>query len=470
MARLGVLSLLVLGACSQDQKNVVFILVDDLGWMDTAAYGSTFYETPHIDRLAASGVRFTSFYAASPVCSPTRASIMTGRHPARLRITNWFGGYQRGLLDPAPYLPALPLEEVTLGEAFLQAGYVTGYMGKWHLGTAGHMPVDQGFAVMQAVNHAGQPSSYFAPYMNPQRPETDVPDLEGDAEGTYLTDRLTDLGIEFVRENRDRPFMLLLSYYTVHTPLQAKPDLVARYQDKAAGRAPQEPLEEGHGSLTRQQQDHAAYAAMIHSLDEGVGRLLRALDDLDLARNTVVVFTSDNGGLSTLGNRRSWAPTSNRPLRAGKGWLYEGGIRIPLIIRDAQRRPDVRVRDVPGATTDLFPTVLDLAGLALRSADHVDGRSLWRASDEARRPLYWHFPHYHGSGNRPSGAIRSGRYKLVEFFEDGRTELYDLDSDLAESVDLGAALPDTAAQLHAALRRWRQEVGARMPTVRPGGS
>ncbi len=462
--------LLLFAACTPPSKNVVVILTDDLGWMDTSIYGSTFYETPNIDRLAAAGVRFTSFYAASPVCSPTRASIMTGRHPARLQITNWIGGEQRGLLDPAPYLRALPVEKVTIGEAFQEAGYVTGYIGKWHLGTHGHMPSDQGFAHMQAVNLAGRPSSYFAPYRNLRRPETDVPDLEEDPEGTYLTDRLTDLGVQFMRAQRNSPFLLFLSYYTVHTPLEAKAKLQEKYKRKAGAAEASTFLPEGAFGMTRQKQNHATYAAMIQSLDEGVGRLLDALEEFGMAENTIVVFLSDNGGLSTLSNQRTGAPTSNRPLRAGKGWLYEGGIRIPFIIRDPDRLPKGRAVDTPATTMDLFPTLLDLAGLPLREADHVDGRNLAPLEKMGSRPLYWHFPHYHGSGNRPSGAIRSGAYKLVEWFEDGRTELFALDGDASETADISSSLPDTTARLHEALRRWRAEVGARMPMAPPSDS
>ncbi len=457
-------------SCSgpSQHKNVVVILVDDLGWTDTSVYGSTFYETPAIDLLAAAGTRWTQFYAASGVCSPTRASLMTGMHPARLHLTNWIGGEQNGQLIQGEYVRALPLEEVTVGEAFQDAGYATGYIGKWHLGAAGFMPEDQGFQYTRAVNLAGRPGSYYPPYENPRFPVSNVPGLAGDPEGAYLTDRLTDYAIEFLAGHQDEQFFLFLSHYAVHTPLQSKPELTAIYQAKAP-QTDADPafLFEGTYGTTKQRQDHAVYAGMIASVDESVRRIGAALDSLGLADNTIVVFTSDNGGLSTLKNNRRGAPTANLPLRAGKGFLYEGGIRIPLIVRDPSA-PQRKVVDTPGTTDDLYPTLLGLAGLM--PLEGLDGRDLSGvlSSDEIpERALYWHFPHYHGSGNRPSGAVRIGDYKLVEWFEDGRTELFDLANDLGEGTDISAAMPDKAIELREALHAWREATGSRMPKPNP---
>jgi len=454
--------------------NVLVFLIDDLGWRDTGAYGSEFYETPHIDRLAADGMRFTEFTTASPVCSPTRASIMTGKHPARLNLTNWIGGEQAGMLQQADYVRQLPLDEVTLGEAFQEAGYTTGYIGKWHLGETGFLPPDQGFDVSVAVNQAGQPASYFYPYHLDEPSVWDVPDLQDGQEGEYLTDRLTDEALAFIDAQGDSPFFLVLSHYAVHTPLESKDELTAKYEEKAAGlpsaSGPEFISESGLGT-TRQQQNHAVYAGMVQSTDESVGRILDRLDALGLSDSTIVVFVSDNGGLSTYSGDRTLGPTSNLPLRAGKGWLYEGGIRAPLIIRWPGEAGAVGVSETPASSTDLYPTLLEMAGLGRRPEQHVDGVSLapiLRYSGElGREALFWHFPHYHGSGNRPSGAVRVGDMKLIEWFEDGRVELYDLASDPGETDDLSAAMPEATEQLRATLNAWRQEVGAGMPHPNP---
>ena len=456
-----VLLLICLGACTHaPPANVVLIIVDDLGWKDTGVYGSTFYKTPNIDTLAAEGIRFTQFYAASSVCSPTRASLMTGRHPARLQITNWIGGSQNALLRQAEYQRQLPLSEVTLGDAFSGAGYTTGYLGKWHLGAAGFRAGDQGFGYVQASNDAGQPGSYFAPYQNPRFEISNVPDLESDTDSTYLTDRLTDLAIAYIEQNQNQPFLLVLSYYNVHTPLEAKPDLIKRFESPTQGETPFSP--ESYGAMTRDAQDHATYAGMIASVDENIGRLMSTLRSLNLTDQTTVAFTSDNGGLSTLSNERTWAPTSNRPMRAGKGWLYEGGIRIPLIIRTGDVTAGTNT--TMGTTDDLMPTLLHFAGIP--APDSLDGMNI--LDDAAsERPLFWHFPHYHGSGNRPSGAIRSGHYKLIEWFEDGDTELYDLSSDPEETSDISQDYPGITDSLRAMLHDWRIDVQARMPTPNP---
>jgi len=469
---LGVASCL---ACSSPEPelptNVVLIVIDDLGWTDTGVYGSTFYETPNIDALAAGGARFTQFYTASPVCSPTRASLMTGRHPARLDLTNWIGGEQNGLLTQAEYIRQLPHEQVTIGEVFTAQGYSTGYIGKWHLGRAGYLPDTQGFEFTAAVNEAGQPGSYFPPYENPDWPITDVPDLAGDPQDSYLTDRLTDAALQFIETNRDRPFFLVLSHYAVHTPLQAPSRAVSRYEQKAGYLGPDgaENYEPERESVTKLRQDHPTYAAMVESTDLSVGRILAALADLGLDSRTVVVFVSDNGGLSTLTRRGFNQATANAPLRAGKGWLYDGGIRVPLIVRWPGRIRPGTVVDDPAMSMDLFPTLLDMAGLPARPDQHADGTSLtgaMTAGTVAREALYWHFPHYHGSGNRPGGAIRAGNLKLVEWFEDGSVELYDLSDDISERRDLSVDRPADTARLLGALRAWRQEVGANMPTER----
>ncbi len=467
---------LVFTACSPPAPlNVVVIIVDDLGWVDTGVYGSTFYDTPNIDRLASEGVRFSQFYTASSVCSPTRASLMTGRHPARLDLTNWIGGEQNGLLNQAEYVRALPLDEVTVGEAFRDQGYTTGYIGKWHLGPLGSMPEDQGFDYTFAVNEAGQPSSYSAPYENPRFLVTNVPGLEGDPEGAYLTDRLTDVSLDFLARNRDQPFFFVLSHYAVHTPLEAKAEYVAPYAAKSAamGVPAGEHYEAERDAVTKLRQDHATYAAMIRSTDESVGRLMDKLVELEIDDRTAVVFVSDNGGLSTLMRRGFNQATSNVPLRAGKGWLYEGGIRAPLIVRwPGGDGADADVLDTPVMSTDLYPTLLEMAGLDALEDQHLDGVSLvpdMRGGSGAERPaLFWHFPHYHGSGNRPGGAIREGDLKLIEWFEDGAIELYDLGADVSEREDLADTRPEDAARLLALLRAWRAETGANMPT-RPQG-
>ncbi len=462
-------------------RNVVWIIVDDLGWRDISAAGSEFYQTPHIDRLAAEGAHFTQFDTASPVCSPTRASFMTGKHPARVQITNWIGGEQTGRLLPADYLRELPLEEVTPGEAFKAAGHVTAYIGKWHLGGDGYLPDAQGFDVTVAVNGAGQPASYFWPYQRDTPSVWDVPDLEDGTQGEYLTDRLTAEAVRFLNTYADRPFFLVLSHYAVHTPLMAKDELTVDYEAKSAALpaldTPFAP-ESGRAS-SKQRQDHPVYAAMIESTDDSVGRILAALDELGLSDDTAVVFVSDNGGLSTLPVGRSSMPTSNVPLRAGKGWLYEGGIRAPLIVKwpgvtdvpGPAREGATGKIDVPVTSMDLYPTLLDMAGLDARPDQHLDGLSLAPllrgATSLPREALFWHFPHYHGSANRPSGAVRVGDLKLVQWFEDGRVELYDLATDPGETYDLVDDEPQQVARLRQILGEWRVTVDARMPVPNP---
>ncbi len=455
--------------------NVVLIVIDDLGWADTGVYGSSFYETPHIDRLAREGARFTQFYTASPVCSPTRASLMSGKHPARLDLTNWIGGEQNGLLRQAEYIRELPLSEVTVGEAFQEAGYVTGYVGKWHLGAELHLPAVQGFDWTFAVNHAGQPGAYFPPYENPGWEITNVPDLEGDPPEAYLTDRLTDVSLNFLESHADTSFFFVLSHYAVHTPLQAKDAVVERYDARARALGPsgEADFRAEHGSVTKLRQDHATYAAMIQSTDESVGRILDRLEELGIADRTAVVFVSDNGGLSTLIRRGFNQATSNEPLRAGKGWLYEGGIRAPLLVRwPGVTAPGTVVR-TPAISHDLYPTLLSMAGLPPRPQQHVDGVNLTplleaddpEAPGLGRDTLYWHFPHYHGSGNRPSAAIRAGDWKLVHWFEDGSSELYDLEADVGETRDLAPSRPNLAADLQGRLLDWLTSVDANLPTV-----
>ncbi|MFC1628120.1 sulfatase [Gemmatimonadota bacterium] len=479
--------LAALDGCSGSARrppNFVFILIDDMGWTDLGSYGSDLYETPNIDRLASQGMRFTNAYAASAVCSPTRASIMTGKYPARLDITDWIGGSQKGRLLPAEYQHELPLEEVTIAEAFQNAGYTTGYIGKWHLGSDGYHPEDQGFGLNIGGHDAGQPSSYFWPYRRDPDIDAywDVPDLEDGIEGEYLTDRLTREAVRFIEDNRDHPFLLYLAHYAVHTPIQSKPELTEQYQRKIEGMpqldGPDYRTEHDGWGITNLRQDDPAYAGMVQSVDESVGRLMDTLEEIGESDNTIIIFMSDNGGLTTYA-RNAGAPTAVLPLRAGKGWYYEGGIREPLIIRWPARVKAGSVCHEPVISTDFYPTMLEMAGLPPRPDQHRDGLSLMPLLIEAggleREALYWHSPHYHGSGNRPGGAMRAGDWKLIEWFEDGSLELYNLKEDISEEHDLSAEMPGKAEEMRTMLAAWRVEMDAKMPRpnpdfVLPGGT
>lgn len=449
----------------QQASNVVFILVDDLGWTDLGCYGSEFYETPNIDRLAASGQLFTQAYAASPVCSPTRAAIMTGKYPSRVGITDWIKGNDpknRRLLGPQD-LHELPLEEVTMAEAFKQQGYRTFFAGKWHLGDEGYFPEDQGFDFNLGGHHMGQPpGGYYSPYKNPK--------LSDGPEGEYLTDRLTDESIRFIQDQKGQPFFVYLSYYTVHTPIQANRTFIDRFQEKRKtlpdttnAKIPE------HDATTRLYQTNADYASMVYALDQNVGRLIDSLESLNLLDQTMIIFTSDNGGLSTLANPNRVAPTSVKPLRAGKGWCYEGGIRVPLIVR----MPGNHTGEIhePVISMDFYPTALDFAGLPARPDQHKDGLSLLPLlkgeGTLQRESLYWHYPHYHGSGWSGGSAIRVGDWKLVEFYEEDKMELYFLGKDLEEQQDLITENPEKANELKLKLEAIQRETNAKFPTENP---
>ncbi|GAB6164063.1 sulfatase [Thermostilla marina] len=460
-------------AAAKDRRpNFVFILVDDLGYMDIGAYNpNTFYETPNVDALAASGMRFTDGYAANPVCSPTRFSIMTGKYPTRDGCTNFFSGRREGRFRPAPLNDRMPLEEVTIAEALKSGGYATAFIGKWHLGpTEEYWPENQGFDINIAGCHRGSPAGYFAPHQNPRLPDG--------PKGEFLTKRLTDEAIRAVEMFRDRPFLVYLAFHTVHTPLQAPPELVKKYEEKAKrlGLLEREAFGEeeqvwptNQPRKVRTLQAHATYAAMVESMDTNVGRLLAKLEELGLEDDTVVFFMSDNGGLSTSEGH----PTSNLPLRGGKGWLYEGGIREPWIVRWPGVTKPGSVCKTPVISTDFYPTILEIAGLPLRPEQHRDGVSivplLKQSGTIEREALYWHYPHYSNQGGFPGGAVRMGDYKLIERFEDGRVHLYNLAEDIGERHDLAADMPDRVELMRRKLHAWYKEVGAKFLEPKPGG-
>jgi arylsulfatase A-like enzyme len=469
---------LVLSACSSPElPNIVFILVDDLGWKDLGCYGSEFYDTPNLDELAARSVRFTNAYSASPVCSPTRAAIMTGKHPARVNITDWIPGMSIARVSDPKLIPPedihnLPLEEFTLAEAFREKGYKTFFAGKWHLGeTAEFWPEYQGFEVNKGGVNWGSPrrneqaDGYYSPYGNPR--------LENGPEGEYLTDRLTDESLQFIESAGEQPFFLYLAYYTVHTPIQGCDRYDAYYQEKMLQLPDQGEMvtREEHDALTRLNQSNAKYAAMVRSLDANVGRLLEKLEGKGMAGNTIIVFTSDNGGLSTI---PQGGPTAVVPLRAGKGWCYEGGIRVPLLISYPDMEHAGKVCDVPAISMDFYPTLLELAGMGADPDRHVDGSSLVPflrdPAAPADRTLVWHYPHYHGSDWRPGSAIREGNWKLIEFYETGRHELYDLENDLEEKKDLTGDFPEVADRLKIKLHEVLDGLGANYPVPRQTGN
>lgn len=411
-----------------------------MGYADIGAYGNTYHRTPNIDRLAAEGIRFTNAYAAAPNCSPTRASILTGRWPARTGITQYLLGnflpYAR-LLQPE--MPAgLPLAEAILAAPLAKAGYSTACVGKWHLGGGDYAADQRGFGESFASAHIG-PGSMFAPF------QITVP---GVTDGDYLTDVLTDGAERFIERNRDTPFFLYMSYYSVHAPIQARPQLIDSYagRNDPSGR------------------DNAVYAAMVEGVDHSVRRLMAKLEQLRLAENTTVFFFSDSGGVS----RRAF----NGGFRSGKGYLWEGGIREPLIVRWPGTVQPGSVEDTPVASVDFYPTILEMAGAADVPSHTVDGVSLLpllEGSGTIDRPvLFWHYPHYSNAGSAPMGAIRKGPWKLLEFFEDSHVELYNLETDPAETTDLAEADSRRARSMREELAAWRDSVGALMPAPNPG--
>jgi arylsulfatase A-like enzyme len=528
--------------------NIVLFFVDDLGWSDVGCYGSSFYNTPNIDALAEDGVRFTDAYATCHVCSPSRASLLTGKYPARLGLTDWLRGrpdhsFQK-LLN-VEKIQALPQDEFTLAEALKAQGYSTAIFGKWHLGEAPDDPQSQGFDVFAPGGwYKGWPKAgYFAPF------EMDGLDSE---DGTYLTDRLTDEALAYIESNKDNPFFLYLSHFAVHDPVQGRPDLVEQYEEKLSkmpeSQLPEfilegnpddehplsreeldvlidEPGYEGQRNLPNrvvkisQRQDNVEFAGMVESMDESLGRVRAKLDELGIAENTIIVFFSDNGGMA--GKNARWPKeyleadskekriakidagkssqkekqlakekfgmkgggryskanlggfsTSNLPLRGAKGWLYEGGIRVPLIVYSPNRVNAGTVCEEPVIGTDIYPTVLELAGLPMLPDQHVDGVSIASLLTEKetldRDAIFWHFPHYSNHGNQsPGGAVRSGDYKLLEYFENGTVQLFNLREDIGEHNDLAQIEPERTAELLEKLHAWRSAVSANMMPPNP---
>ena len=450
-------------AATGQKTNVVFFVADDLGQRDLGAYGSTFYETPNIDRLAREGARFTDAYAACPVCSPTRASIITGQWPQRTGVTDYIGAahseaWNRNTkLRPPAYSDRLALDSPTLAKALKAAGYATFFAGKWHLGPEGWWPENQGFDHNLGGNDKGSPPGgkrYFSPYGNPR--------LSDGPEGEHLPDRLARETARFIAANKDRPFFAYFPLYSVHTPLMARPDLQKKYEEKRARLGLTDKWGREGEREVRLVQAHAVYAAMIEAMDLAVGTVLAQLDASGVRENTLVIFTSDNGGLST----SEGSPTSNLPLRAGKGWMYEGGIREPLLVRWPGVAKPGAVVDVPVSSPDFFPTLLDAAGAKPASGQVLDGVSLvpvLRGDAVSERALFWHYPHYGNQGGAPGAAIRRGPWKLVHWFEDDRVELFNLASDLAEANDLAAREPARLAALRKELATWQRSVGATFP-------
>lgn len=446
---------------SLDRPNIVLINVDDLGWVDLACYGSGYYETPAIDRLASQGMRFTDGYAACAVCSPTRASIMTGRYPARVGITDWIHHLDREahtaigtgknpveyvaaegrplLCPPNPYW--MELDEVTLAEMLRPAGYTTCHIGKWHLGHRWWYPDRQGFDINIGGCEIGQPPTYFDPYYQNES-RSSIPTLPPRKQGEYLSDREADEAVKFIQDNKARPFFLNMCPYAVHTPLEAKPDLVAKYRIKKPTN-----------------QKNPVYAAMVESVDRTVGQIMKALDEAGLSHKTLVIFTSDNGGLMD-------HSTDNSPLRSGKGYPYEGGIRVPLIVRWPGRVEPGSECSVPVSSIDFFPTVCEAAGTGLPAGREIDGKNLapllTGKGTLEREAIFWHFPHYRGDVV-PYSIIRKGSWKLIKRYEGQRFELFNLKEDLGEERELAEAMPEKVKELDADLREWLEHTGAKLP-------
>lgn len=464
------------------KPNIIFILADDLGWKDLSVYGSTFDETPNLDKLASEGMRFTDAYASCNVCSPSRSSILTGQYPVHTGITDWIAGRQSAGPMPFDKLIALPFSynldtsEITIAETLKQNGYATFFAGKWHLGLSPRSwPLKEGFDVNKGGWAAGNPAAYgmggyFSPYHNPK--------LEDGPKGEFLTDRLTTEAIEFIKEKskENKPFFVDLSYYAVHEPIKAKQEYIEKFKKKAhllgldtlttfLKDAPWMQNQPDWGE--RIVQSNPVYAALLYSVDENVGRIMTLLEKLNISKNTIIIFTSDNGGLST----SEGAPTSNLPLRYGKGWNYEGGVRIPLIVKWPGVAKGGSICHFPVVNTDFYPTFLQMAGLPLMPEQHKDGVSLLPLLQDEKiidQPvLYWHYPHYSNQGGTPSSAIREGDWKLVQFYEDNHVELYNLQTDIEERRDLSGTLAGRTADMLQLLNAWKKQTDAKIPILNP---
>jgi len=429
---------------SAETPNFVIFLVDDMGWIDPECYGNPFHETPNINRLAEQGMKFTDAYAACPVCSPTRASIVTGKYPASLNLTDFIPGHWRPwekLVVPKMNLN-LPLKEKTFAELLKPAGYVSGSFGKWHLGGGTHYPGQQGFDEFTVTG-----GRHFAPKFK-TTPREEV------ADGTYLANYLTDKAEDFLERHQDDPFVLYLPHYAVHIPLEAEEKLVSKYEQK--------PITDP------ERVNNPTYAAMVEHIDDSLGRVMKKLDDLQLSKNTVLIFFSDNGGLYQRFDKQGEPVMVNKPLRDEKGSLYEGGIRVPLIVRWPENIAAGSVCHTPVSSVDFVPTMLDLAGVDFSTTD-FDGQSLvpllTGTGKLNREGIYWHYPHYHHTS--PAGAVRAGGWKLIEYFDDGHVELYNLKEDIGETTDLATENPAKAGELKAQLAAWRNRVGTKMPTRNP---
>lgn len=471
------------GVSFAEKPNIIIVLVDDLGWTDLASYGSELFETPNLDRLAGEGVRFTNAYAPCAVCSPSRASLQTGLNPARTGVTDWIRSkFQGGIVPPDGRNPEkyignektpllcppnklfLENEFLTIAEHLKSHGYVTGHIGKWHLGQENHTPEKQGYDINIAGCDLGQPPGYFDPYES-GNPQYAIPEqvFKRRQKGEYLTDREADEAVGFIRNNKDKPFFLHLAHYAVHVPLQGKENLVTKYREK---------LEKMRKEGKEPKQTNAVYAAMVESVDDAIGKIVATLEEEGLSKKTYVIFTSDNGGL--LG------PTDITPLRSGKGYPYEGGIRVPFIVWGAERIETGKTCNVPVILYDIFPSVCDWANIPLPEDVPFDGLSINPLIDPeknadienlAERPLFWHFPHYRFPNNpgelQPYSIVRLGSWKLIRYFGDKEPELFDLSNDPGEKRNLAKENSEKATKLEKLLNEYYETTGAKLPRANP---
>lgn len=455
-----------------EKPNVLFIIADDFGAHDMSRFGSQFYETPNLDSLASQSMIFTNGYAAARVCSPSRASIMSGKSPARHGITDWIGApvgeewRERGRhtqLLPPDYQRSLPHQDLILPEALKEEGYTTFFAGKWHLGGEGSYPEDHGFDYNEGGFESGGPytGGYFSPFNNPKM--EDYPDEKG----MSLSEKLAKETSNFIKQNREKPFLAFLSFYAVHAPIQTTQAYWQKYRDKADQLGIAETgFEMGYFLPIRTVQDNPVYAGLVQHMDDAVGQVLNTIEQMELDENTIVIFTSDHGGVAA-GDDYA---TSNKPLQGGKGTQYEGGLRVPYFIKVPWLNLQGEENDTPVTGTDFYPTILDLVGAELRLDEHVDGVSLkplLEGGEIEDRLIYWHYPHYGNQGGRPSSIVRDERWKLIRYHADSSEVLYDLHSDIEEQFDVSAEHQDIVERLGNELTDYLERTGAKFPRTDP---